>query len=183
MISGAFINFLLHNHFITENNLKKKSGEAKDSVIFPFFILLHKRAKPMLPPCNHFSYPNLLSTFANHPSHPYTHPATTHSDGKNRALTNVISWLWVQFREWVRFPKFPFFLMTEGTMAAVRTWDGSRPVQYESVRTSDPATRGYPALRSGRRCPGVLRNWHPQSPKWFLWERTSYSIREVFVQL
>jgi hypothetical protein len=28
-------------------NLKKKSGEAKDSAIFPFFILLHKRAKPI----------------------------------------------------------------------------------------------------------------------------------------
>jgi len=68
VISGAFIIFLRHNHFITEFFLKKKSGEAKDSVIFPFFVLLHKRAKPMLPPCNHFSYPNLLSTFTNHPS-------------------------------------------------------------------------------------------------------------------
>ena len=29
MISGAFIIFLRHNHFITEFFLKKKSGEAK----------------------------------------------------------------------------------------------------------------------------------------------------------
>jgi hypothetical protein len=33
----------LHNR----NFFKKKSGEAKDSAIFPFFILLHKRAKPI----------------------------------------------------------------------------------------------------------------------------------------
>jgi len=33
--------FLLHNHII---NIKKKyfSGEVKDSVIFPFFFVLHK---------------------------------------------------------------------------------------------------------------------------------------------
>ena len=68
VISGAFIIFLRHTHFITEFFFKKKSGEAKDSVIFPFFVLLHKRAKPMLPPCNHFSYPNLFPTFTNHPS-------------------------------------------------------------------------------------------------------------------
>ena len=36
-----------------------------------------------------------------------------------------------------------FFLMTEATMAAVVV--GSCPVQYENARTSDPATRGYPA--------------------------------------
>jgi hypothetical protein len=53
VISGAFINFLLHNHFITEKIYKKKSGEAKDSAIFPFFILLHKRANPILPPYLH----------------------------------------------------------------------------------------------------------------------------------
>jgi hypothetical protein len=35
-------------HFITENFKNKKSGEAKDSAFFPFFILLHKRAKPIL---------------------------------------------------------------------------------------------------------------------------------------
>jgi len=43
-------------------------------------------------------------------------------------------------------PKFPgsrFFLMTEASMTAVVV--GSRPVQYESARKSDPATRGYPA--------------------------------------
>jgi hypothetical protein len=37
VISGAFINFLLHNHFITEKNLKKKSGEAKDSALVTIF--------------------------------------------------------------------------------------------------------------------------------------------------
>ena len=31
----------------------------------------------MLPPCNHFSYPNLLSTFANHPFHKPTHTSHT----------------------------------------------------------------------------------------------------------
>jgi hypothetical protein len=50
VISGPFINFLLHNHFITDFFLKKNSGEAKDSVIFPFYFLLHKRAKPIHPP-------------------------------------------------------------------------------------------------------------------------------------
>jgi hypothetical protein len=41
---------LLHNHFITEFFLKKKSGEANDEANFSFFILLHKRAKPALHP-------------------------------------------------------------------------------------------------------------------------------------
>ena len=39
------MNLLLHNHFITQIFLKKQSGEAKDSAIFAFFFLLHKRAK------------------------------------------------------------------------------------------------------------------------------------------
>jgi len=39
----------LHNR----NFLKKKFGEAKDCAIFPFFILLHKRAKPIHPPYIH----------------------------------------------------------------------------------------------------------------------------------
>ena len=46
VISRAFFLFFPCNHII---NIKKKnsfSGEAKDSVIFSFFILLHKRAKP-----------------------------------------------------------------------------------------------------------------------------------------
>jgi hypothetical protein len=47
VVSRAFITKLLHNHII---NIKKKiSGEAKDSVIFPFYFLLHKRAKPIHP--------------------------------------------------------------------------------------------------------------------------------------
>jgi hypothetical protein len=72
VISGPFLKNLLHNHSI---NIKKKisfSGEANDEANFSFFILLHKRAKPIHPPCNHFSYPNLLSTFANPPAHLYT---------------------------------------------------------------------------------------------------------------
>jgi hypothetical protein len=34
---------LLRKHFITENFKNKKSGEAKDSAFFPFFILLHPK--------------------------------------------------------------------------------------------------------------------------------------------
>jgi hypothetical protein len=49
-VTGPFIIFLLHHHFITDFFLNKNSGEAKHSVIFPFFILLHKRAKPIHPP-------------------------------------------------------------------------------------------------------------------------------------
>jgi hypothetical protein len=41
-----FASQTLHNI----KNLKKKSGEAKDSAIFPLLILLHKRAKPFTPP-------------------------------------------------------------------------------------------------------------------------------------
>jgi hypothetical protein len=49
VVIRALFLFLLRKHFITEKNLKKKSGEAKDSVNFSFFILLHKRTKPILP--------------------------------------------------------------------------------------------------------------------------------------
>jgi hypothetical protein len=61
VISGAFLKNLLHNYII---NIKKKSfsGEAKDSVIFHLFFLLHKRAKPILPPCVHFSNHKLIIT-------------------------------------------------------------------------------------------------------------------------
>jgi hypothetical protein len=47
----AFFDFLLHK---SHHKYKKKSfsGEVKDSVIFSFF-LLHKRAKPILPPYTH----------------------------------------------------------------------------------------------------------------------------------
>ena len=47
--TGPFISFLLHNHFITEIFLKKKSGDVNDEANFSLFILLHKRAKPILP--------------------------------------------------------------------------------------------------------------------------------------
>ena len=50
VVSGPFVKKLLHNHFITEFFFKKKSGEAKDSAIFPFFFL-HKRGKPMVVLC------------------------------------------------------------------------------------------------------------------------------------
>ncbi len=65
VVTGPFINFLLHNHFITENFLKKKSGDVNDEANFSLFILLHKRAKPILPPPR-----------AN--SNPYPHPPPTH---------------------------------------------------------------------------------------------------------
>jgi hypothetical protein len=50
VISGPFFKKLLHNHFITEFFLKKKSGDVNDQANFSFFFLLHKRAKPVLPP-------------------------------------------------------------------------------------------------------------------------------------
>jgi hypothetical protein len=50
VVTGPFIKNLLHNHFITEFFFKKKSGEANDEANFSFIILLHKRAKPALPP-------------------------------------------------------------------------------------------------------------------------------------
>jgi hypothetical protein len=49
VVTAPFINFLLHNHFITEKNLKKKSGDVNDEANFSLFILLHKRAKPIHP--------------------------------------------------------------------------------------------------------------------------------------
>jgi hypothetical protein len=54
VISRAFFLFFPCNHII---NIKKKSfpGEAKNSVIFSFLILLHKRAKPIHPPYIHLS--------------------------------------------------------------------------------------------------------------------------------
>ncbi len=50
MIAGLFFLFLLRKHFITEKNLKKKSGDVNDEANFSLFFLLHKRAKPLLPP-------------------------------------------------------------------------------------------------------------------------------------
>ena len=38
------------------------SGDVNDEANFSFFILLHKRAKPMLPPCVHFSNHKLIIT-------------------------------------------------------------------------------------------------------------------------
>ncbi len=45
-----FFLLALRKHKKTEINCKKKSGDVNDEVNFPFFILLHKRAKPILPP-------------------------------------------------------------------------------------------------------------------------------------
>jgi hypothetical protein len=50
VVTAPFIKILLHNHFITEKNLKKKSGDVNDEANFSLFILLHKRAKPIHPP-------------------------------------------------------------------------------------------------------------------------------------
>ena len=74
VVTGPFINFLLHNHFITEKILKKKSGDVNDEANFSLFILLHKRAKPILPP-----WARELKTLTLRPSlnpllPPYPHP-------------------------------------------------------------------------------------------------------------
>ncbi len=53
VFTAPFINFLLHNHFITEKILKKKSGDVNDEANFSLFILLQERAKPILPPYPH----------------------------------------------------------------------------------------------------------------------------------
>ena len=69
--------FSFSGEVITSHKLKKKSfsGEAKDSAIFPFFILLHKRAIPihppyLLPPPTHPPIPHTPHT---PPTHPPTH--------------------------------------------------------------------------------------------------------------
>jgi hypothetical protein len=66
-------------------NIKKKSfsGEVKDSVIFPFFFLLHKRAKHIHPPYIHPSA--YLSTHTSHAIHPYL----THRPPIRPSLGNV----------------------------------------------------------------------------------------------
>jgi hypothetical protein len=48
-VSEEFLKILLQNHFITEKKLKKKPA-MYDEPNFPFFFLLHKRAKPAPPP-------------------------------------------------------------------------------------------------------------------------------------
>ncbi len=50
VVTGLLSLFLLRKHFITEKILKKKSGDVNDEANFSLFILLHKRAKPILPP-------------------------------------------------------------------------------------------------------------------------------------
>ena len=48
MIAGLFSHFLLHNHFITEIFLKKKSGDVNDEVKFPFFFNFIRELNPTL---------------------------------------------------------------------------------------------------------------------------------------
>jgi hypothetical protein len=38
VVTGPFIIFLLHNHFITEKILKKKSGDVNDEANFSLFM-------------------------------------------------------------------------------------------------------------------------------------------------
>jgi hypothetical protein len=84
VVTGPFIKKFPCNQII---NIKKKSfsGEAKDSVIFSFFILLHKRAKPIHPP---YIYPSAhLSTHTSHPTHPPIPPQPTFNPSVCPAMT------------------------------------------------------------------------------------------------
>jgi len=47
VFTGVFTNFLLRKHFITEKNLKKKSGDVNDEANFSFYFLLHNLHKPL----------------------------------------------------------------------------------------------------------------------------------------
>jgi hypothetical protein len=68
VISRAFFLFFPCNHIIDIYIKKSFSGEVKDSVIFPFYFLLHKRAKPAPPP-----YLLSLPTHTSHAAHLSTH--------------------------------------------------------------------------------------------------------------
>jgi hypothetical protein len=74
VISRARFLFLLHNHII---NIKKKSfsGEVKDSVMFPFYFLLHKRDNPASPPYIHPSAHLSTHSSTHSSTHPSTHPS------------------------------------------------------------------------------------------------------------
>ena len=60
MITGPYINLLLHNHFITHKFKKQNPAEQKTAQFLPFFFWLQKRAKPAPPPY-------LLPLIAQHP--------------------------------------------------------------------------------------------------------------------
>jgi len=47
VISGAFFKILLHNYIINIKKYFSFSGEAKDSVIFPFFFYFIRELKPI----------------------------------------------------------------------------------------------------------------------------------------
>ena len=65
VVTGLFFLFLLRKHFITEKKFKKKSGDVNDEANFSFFILLHKRANPILPSLPTPSPPRALSLWLN----------------------------------------------------------------------------------------------------------------------
>jgi len=71
VVTGQFKKKLLHNHFMTNFFLKKKSGDVNAEANFSFFILLHKRAKPIHP-----AYLLPLPTYPPIPHTPPTHPPT-----------------------------------------------------------------------------------------------------------
>jgi hypothetical protein len=74
VVSEPFILFLVHNHFITEKFLKKKSGDVNYEANFPFFFLLHKRAKPAPPPYLPSHPPARTQALYSPFTFPLTHP-------------------------------------------------------------------------------------------------------------
>ena len=44
VVTGPFINFLLHNHFITENFFKKKSGDVNDEAKFSLLFFASRES-------------------------------------------------------------------------------------------------------------------------------------------
>ncbi len=70
-MSAPFIKILLHNHIIKR---KSFSGDVNYEANFSFFFLLHKRAKPMLPPCPRAHPPAQTQTLYSHLVLALTHP-------------------------------------------------------------------------------------------------------------
>jgi hypothetical protein len=73
VVTGLFSLFLLRKHFITEIFFKKKSGNVNDEANFSLLILLHKRAKPLLPP--YLLPPLCVRTQTLTLTHSSTHPS------------------------------------------------------------------------------------------------------------
>ncbi len=83
VISGPFFLILLHNHFITIF-FKKKCGEAKDSVIFPFFFCFIRELTLYSPLVLALTHPRELKHYTPPLPSPSTHLSahtshTTHS--------------------------------------------------------------------------------------------------------